>query len=157
MLSPVSSPEIAPTSASKVRRRLDLASELRIVTQRLVRRIRSEADPAGLTEAQYSVLATLRRRGPMTPRQLAELDGVQPPTMTRTLGLLESRELISRVPHPTDGRRVVIDLTEDGVGVVRETVQRRTAWVARQLAGLTREERATLREATRILRELVDG
>ena len=144
-------------AGDRLPRRLDLASELRVVTQRLVRRIRSEADPAGLSEAQYSVLATLRRRGPATPRQLAELDRVQPPTMTRTLGLLESRGLISRVPHPTDGRRVLIDLTEEGLAVVRDTVQRRTAWVSRRLAGLTREERATLREATRILRELVDG
>lgn len=144
-----------PNTPPRPGRRLDLASELRLVTQRTARRIRSESDPASLTEGQYCVLGTLTRHGPATPRELAAADGVQPPTMTRTLASLEAQGLVGRGPHPSDGRQVIISLTEAGTGLVRETTRRRTEWVAKRLARLTTQERATLREAVTILREMV--
>lgn len=144
------------TTASRTRGRPDLATELRVTVLRLSRRIRSEAGSGDLSEAQYSVLAGLAHHGPSTPRALAERDGVQPPTMTRTLASLESAGLIARTDHPTDGRQVLIELSDAGAERVRETRRRRNAWMDKRLRGLTPQERATLAEAVTILRRVTD-
>lgn len=149
---PTSSPATAPAS----RKRPDLATDLRITVQRLSRRIRSESDPGDLTEAQYSVLAGLYRYGPSTPGAIADREGVQPPSMTRTLASLEKDALVARSAHPTDGRQVVIELSDAGVQLIKETRRRRNHWMAQHLRGLTAEERATLSDAVAILRRVME-
>lgn len=146
----------APAPASRARTRPDLATELRITVQRLSRRIRSDADPGDLSEAQYSVLAGLHHNGPATPGAIAEREGVQPPTMTRTLAVLEKAELVARSAHPTDGRQVVIELSVAGSDLVKETRRRRNHWMAQHLRGLSADERATLGEAVAILRRVME-
>ena len=70
--------------------------------------------PAGeLSLAQYHLLEPLGG-GPKTNRELAELAGVSPPTATRMVGSLLARGLVSRIADPSDGRAVVISLTERG-------------------------------------------
>ena len=150
---PTSSPATAPAS----RKRPDLATDLRITVQRLSRRIRSESDPGDLTEAQYSVLAGLYRYGPSTPGAIAEREGVQPPSMTRTLASLEKDALVARSAHPTDGRQVVIDLTPAAEELLTEEVRAREAWLSGHLQELTAEERAVLREAAVIMDKLASG
>jgi len=142
------------TTASRTRQHPDLATELRVTVLRLSRKIRSAAVVGELSEAQYCVLAGLTHHGPSTPRALAERDGVQPPTMTRTIAALESAGLVVRTAHPTDGRQVHIELTDAGVAVVDETRRRRTEWMEEMLRHLTAEERATVEEAVAILRQV---
>ena len=62
-----------------------LASELRVSVGRASRRIRAERGEAGLPDNQFSVLLWIEKRGPLTPGQLAELERIQPPSMTRTV------------------------------------------------------------------------
>ena len=151
---PTTSP--STTTASRVPADPDLASDLRVTVLRLSRKIRSEAGREDLSEAQYCVLAGLTHHGPTTPRPLAERDGVQPPTMTRTIASLETAGLVARTGHPTDGRQVLIELTDKGAGVVGETRRLRNAWMDDLLHGLTAEERATLAAAVAILRRVAD-
>ena len=73
-----------------------LAAELRTALLRAARRLRAEKSDADVSEGQYSVLALLDRRGPSTPRELAALERVQPPSMTRTIAAL----LEPRTRHP---------------------------------------------------------
>jgi DNA-binding MarR family transcriptional regulator len=54
----------------------------------LVQRMRAERPRDGLTLSMVSVLAHLDRAGPLTPGALAELQKVEPQTMTRTLSRL---------------------------------------------------------------------
>lgn len=147
-------PPSVPTAASSRSRRHDLATDLRVTVLRLSRRIRSESVAGDLTEAQNCVLAALDRNGPMTPRALAEREQVQPPTMTRTIASLEALEYVSRAPHPTDGRQVVITLTEAGGDCLGRLRRRRSEWLATRLRTLTAEERATLTAAETILRKM---
>ncbi|WP_324650557.1 MarR family transcriptional regulator [Georgenia sp. H159] len=147
---PPSSP--STTTAS----RTDLATELRVTVLRLSRKIRSEAVAGDLSEAQYCVLAGLSHHGPTTPRALAERDGVQPPTMTRTIAALEGAGLVARSAHPTDGRQVHIELTDAGVDVVTETRRLRNAWMDDMLRGLSAKDRTTLEKAVAILRQVAD-
>ena len=131
-------------------RTAELASAMRVSVMRLSRRLRVERADHGLTLTQISVLATLDRHGPLTPRELAQHERVQPPSMTRTLAGLEERGLILRTPHASDGRQHLISLTAPAVALLREDRRRRDAWLAQRLAELTQAERDVLRAAAPI-------
>ena len=131
-----------------------LAGDLRIAVGRVSRRIRAERGAAGLTDPQFTVLAWLNKEGPLTPGQLAERERIQPPSMTRTVNGLVELGLVAKAEHPTDGRQVVVSLTEAGVAEVRETRRRRDAWLAGRLATLDPDERALLVDAAELLRRI---
>jgi DNA-binding MarR family transcriptional regulator len=121
------------------------------------RRIRAEKSDADLSDGQYSVLAVLDRTGPATPRGLADFERVQPPSMTRTISCLEERGLVTRAPHPGDGRQVLVTLTDAGRTTVQDTRRRRDAWLARRLAELGPADRELLAAASVILRRIADS
>lgn len=131
-----------------------LAVELRVTAVHLYRRLRAELATDKVSSSQFSVLSMLDRQGPATPREIAKHEQVQPPSMTRTIGLLTDLNLVERQGHPEDGRQVLISLTQKGKTLVAETRKRRDAWLARQLRDLTPAERETLANATEILRRL---
>ena len=132
---------------------------MRISVSRLARRLRVERLGLGGTETvlsdiQLAALSALERHQAMTPGELAEHEKVQPPSMTRVIAVLEERNLVLRSPHPTDRRQVVLTATQEGRTVVQRVRRRKDAWLARRLAELTAEERATLRAAVPILEKL---
>jgi DNA-binding MarR family transcriptional regulator len=100
------------------------------------------------------VLGILYRRGAMTVGEIAAQERVQPPSMTRTVNCLAEIGLVERQRHATDGRQVVVDLTETGRGIVTEDRLRRDAWLSRQLRALSPDERDALRAAAPILERL---
>ena len=136
-----------------------LATALRISVSRLARRLRVErlmpelAEPA-LSDTQLAALATLERHGAMSPGDLAEHEKVQPPSMTRVIAALVDWELVTRAPHPTDRRQVILTVTPAGRSLVQRVRRRKEAWLAQRLAELSPQERATLREAAPILEKL---
>ena len=132
----------------------DLAGELRIAIGRASRRIRAERGQAGLTDPQFTVLAWLTKEGPLTPGQLAERERIQPPSMTRTVNGLVELGLVAKAEHPTDGRQVVVSLTDAGVAEVDETRRRRDAWLADRLRQMTKDERTLLVDAAELLRRI---
>jgi DNA-binding MarR family transcriptional regulator len=134
-----------------------LAGELRASIMMAARRIRSQRGEVGLSDPQYTVLVWLTKKGSLTPGQLAELERIQPPSMTRTVNGLVELGLVAKHEHPTDGRQVVVSLTEAGKAEVRETRRRRDVWLTKQLSTLTPDERATLAEATELLRRIADS
>ena len=136
-----------------------LATALRISVSRLARRLRVErlmpelAEPA-LSDTQLAALATLERHGAMSPGDLAEHEKVQPPSMTRVIAALVDWKLVTRAPHPTDRRQVILTVTPEGRSLVQKVRRRKEAWLARKLAELSPQERAILREAAPILEKL---
>lgn len=130
------------------------AADLRISLLRVARRVRAEKSDADLTDAQFSVLATLDREGPLSLRALARRERVQPPSMTRTAGHLADRGLIERRTDPADGRQAIVELTAAGRAAVTETRRRRDVWLGRRLAELDDDERAVLATASEILRRI---
>ncbi|QGQ20250.1 MarR family transcriptional regulator [Cellulomonas sp. JZ18] len=142
------------TSSAPAAADLALAAELRVSLGRATRRIKGERGDAGLSDPQFNVLAILLREGPMSPGHLADLERIQPPSMTRTVNCLVERGLVRKEEHPTDGRQVVVTLTEAGEAEVAETRRRRDAWLSTRLAGLSADERATLVQAAELLRRI---
>ena len=132
-----------------------LAAELRLGVMRLRRRLANERHPDNeLSLNQMAVLGCLFRNGALTIGELAAWERVQPPSMTRTVNCLQESGDVVRRPHETDGRQVVVELTETGRARVLADRDRRDAWLARRLADLTPEERATLRAAAPIIEQL---
>jgi DNA-binding MarR family transcriptional regulator len=101
-----------------------------------------------------SVLGCLFRTGDLTVGELASHERVQPPSMTRTVNALDEGGYIVRRKHDTDGRQVVVALSEAGRATVLADRARRDAWLAQRLRDLTAEERDTLRRAAPILERL---
>jgi DNA-binding MarR family transcriptional regulator len=132
----------------------NLAAELRVALMHASRRLRHERGSDDITPGQYSVLAVIGVHKAMTPRELAAHEKVQPPSMTRTLTLLEKLGLVQRQEHPTDRRQVLITLTDDGQAAVKETRRRRDRWLAQRLSELEPEDRKTLARAAKILAEV---
>ena len=142
----------APTTTPV--RATGLAADLRVAVLRTSRRLRAEKSDADLSDAQFSVLAYLAKEGATTPGVLAEHEHVQPPSMTRTINALVAAGYLTRAPGAVDRRQVLVDLSDAGRDVVRETRRRRDAWLTRRLAQLSPDERETLARAADILRRL---
>ena len=135
----------------------ELARTLRDALTRLHRRIRQARPIGDLTPSQLSVLTSLQLAGALTPRELADVERVQPPTMTKIVGKLEERGLVARTPHPTDRRQVILAPTEAGRTVYAQFERARNQWLAGQLARLSPAERDTLDRAAQILQQVARG
>ncbi|RFU19427.1 MarR family winged helix-turn-helix transcriptional regulator [Geodermatophilus marinus] len=134
-----------------------LAHDLRLAVMRFSRRLRSQRVDRSVTLTHLAALSTLKRYGPMSPGELAGHERVQPPSMTRVVVALEGMGLVTRSPHPTDGRQVVIDLTPAAEDLLDAEARAREAWLAGRLQELTPEEREVLREAAEIMDKLASG
>lgn len=116
---------------------------------RISRRVRFESTQV-VAPHQFSVMARLQDTA-LTPHELAEIERVSPPSMTRTVAALVERGLVTRTDDPLDRRQVFISLTPQGLLLLNETRRRRDAWMATRLKGISAEEREVLVRATAIL------
>jgi DNA-binding MarR family transcriptional regulator len=131
-----------------------LASELRLILGRLVRRMRAEGR---LPLAQMAVLGRLDRGGTTTVSALATAERVRPQSMSQTVNELEADGLVTRRPDPTDRRQLLVELTDAGNGTLAEERRHREGWLARAIAGdLSPAERRSLEAALEPLRRLAD-
>jgi DNA-binding MarR family transcriptional regulator len=128
-----------PSAASDV---LELAARLRLATARLARQLRQQAG-AGLSPSQQSALASIDLQGPLTLGQLARLEHVAPPTVTKVVAKLEDEGLVSRRIDDSDRRVVRVQTTAAGRRRLEHARSRRNAWLAQRLR---RVDAATLRQ-----------
>jgi len=77
-----------------------------------------------LTWGEWSVLGTLLRRSShrASPGELARNHELSSGAMTNRLDRLEEAGLVRRIPNPDDRRGIVVELTEEGQRVWRESV-----------------------------------
>lgn len=134
----------------------ELIAALRVGILRLGRRLRLERD-GDLTLTQLSVLGTIAREGPVTIGELAHHERVKPPSMTRTVTYLEEAGLVTRCAHDSDGRHVIVKLTETAIGVLVENRRRRDAWLREHLAELSPTDRRLLEAAAPLLDRLAQS
>ena len=101
----------------------------------------------GLNGGEFDVLATLRRAGEpysLTPTELYRSMMLSSAAMTNRIDRLEERNLVTREPDPEDRRGVRIRLTEEGFGLIEETVTAHAEGEERLLASLSAQERERL-------------
>ncbi|MDQ1393977.1 MAG: hypothetical protein QOF30_2954 [Acidimicrobiaceae bacterium] len=121
---------------------------------RLARRLRQEAG-ADITLSQLSALSTVDRRGPVSLKELAEVERITPPSMTRISTCLEERGLVVRTVDASDRRVARLAITDSGLELLEQTRSRRDAYLATRLHALAPHDLATLTEALPILERLV--
>jgi DNA-binding MarR family transcriptional regulator len=131
-----------------------VATLMRDGITRLNRRLRQVRPVGEMTQGQLSALTSLELAGALTPRELAEAERVQPPTMTKIIAKLEALGLVQRTPHPTDGRQVILAATEHGRAVFAEHRRARDEWLTKRITELSADDRETLRAAAEILLRL---
>ncbi len=126
-----------------------MATDLRLACMRISRRVRYESSH-DVAPHQFSVLCRLEET-PRTPGELADIERVAKPSMTRTVAALVERGLVGRQADPTDGRQVILSITPQGRASVRAIRRKRDAWMASRVATLTPEEQDVLARAAVIL------
>jgi DNA-binding MarR family transcriptional regulator len=133
----------------------ELASDLREVISRLLRRLRSERREFSLAEA--AVLSRLYRGGPSTVSDLATAERVRPQSMAATVAQLVERRWVARTPDPADGRRITITMTDEGTEALLDDRARREGWLADAIErDLTERDREVLAQAVALLNRMVD-
>lgn len=132
-----------------------LASELRPSVMRLARRLRQMQDERDeLNANQLSALSVLVNRGDLPIGELAALERMQPPSMTRIVNGLEERGLVTRRPDAVDRRSSRVSLTAAGRQLVLANRRRRDQWLAVRIAQLDENEREVLRACVPILEKV---
>jgi len=134
----------------------DDSDELRLLVQRLARRIRNNRADGSMSDTKMGVLFRLEVSA-ATPGQLAERERVSPPSMNRTLNALEQASLVTRSPDPDDARKVIVTLTPEGAALIAETRRLRTEWFGERLAELSQDERDALQAVIPVLRHLSES
>jgi DNA-binding MarR family transcriptional regulator len=134
----------------------EIAARLRLAITRTARRLRQEAG-AELGPAGTAALATIERRGPLTPSELADIEQIKRPTVTRILAALAEAGLVERARDPDDGRSAIVAITAAGRERLRALRRRKNVYLARRLRELDPDEVATLDRAAQILERNLEG
>ena len=131
----------------------ELAERLRLVSARLHRRLRQEAD-TGLSPSQQSALGTIDLRGPITLGDLAAAEQVTPPTITKVVARLEEEGLIDRTVDASDRRIIRVSTTREGRRRLEHSRARRNAFLAARLEELGLDATRRIHDAIDALEEL---
>lgn len=103
--------------------------------------------------SQQRILMILNSAGPMTQRDLTEYLGIQPGSASEILAKLENGGLICRSQNEADRRTVDIRLTEEGMALAQEAVDRRHRQHEEMFSCLSEEEKETLLTLMQKLRQ----
>ncbi|HCF9567231.1 TPA: MarR family transcriptional regulator [Pseudomonas aeruginosa] len=134
-----------------------LAKDLTTAISRLIRRLRTEANPTELALSQMGVLARLEQSGPMTTADLARAELMKPQSMGVILGSLEQEGLVARQPHRTDRRQILFVLTDAGAAVRTRHRAMKRDWLVGALGALEPSELEALVAAVPIIRQMGDS
>jgi DNA-binding MarR family transcriptional regulator len=130
-----------------------LGSQLRLAILRLSRRLRQQA--AGeITASQLSALSVVAKHGELSLGELAAIERVAPPSMTRIAARLEEAGWLERRVDAVDRRVARVAVSPAGEAILAETRTRRDAFLAARLNEFTVEERAVLAKAVPLLERL---
>jgi DNA-binding MarR family transcriptional regulator len=132
----------------------EVAERLRIAVNRLQRRLRQES-LGGLSPAQASALGSVRRHGSPTLGELATLEQVQPPSMTRIVASLTETGMVTRVADANDRRSVRVRITPAGERALERVRTRKNAFLLRRLSELGTDEQQQAAELVGLLEHLL--
>jgi DNA-binding MarR family transcriptional regulator len=133
----------------------DLVGRFRRAINRLNRRLRQES-LAGLSPAQASALGSVHRLGSPTLGELAAIEQVQPPTMTRIVASLQEAGVVTRVTDATDRRSARVECTLAGVRVLESIRTLKDAFLIQRITQLSLEEQSRATELVALLEHLLE-
>jgi DNA-binding MarR family transcriptional regulator len=130
-------------------------TRLRLALLRLARRLRQE-HAGDLTPSQLSALSCIEREGPLSLRDLAEMERVQPPSISRIVGALEGEGWVERIADTDDRRVVLVSATPMARRELDRIRRERNAWLAGRIASLDERQRDAVLAALDGLEALMD-
>jgi DNA-binding MarR family transcriptional regulator len=128
-----------------------VADALHSAAIHLLRRVRQEDDRTGVTPGRLSALSVLVFGGPMRLTDLARIEQVKPPTMTRIVAGLEAQGLVRRHAVAEDARAVRLEATPRGTKVMHEGRRRRVERLSRSLEALSARDLRILARAAALM------
>jgi DNA-binding MarR family transcriptional regulator len=134
-----------------------LANRLRPVLFKLGRELRREIHSLGVTGGQVGLLVQIKHRPGIGMRELAALERISVPGMSKYVAKLEEAGLVQRAPVEGDQRRVGLRLTPAGHKVLRSVKSKRTAWLAARLRQLDPAEIDAIDAAIEPLTNLLEA
>ncbi|MFL5944999.1 MAG: MarR family winged helix-turn-helix transcriptional regulator [Gaiellaceae bacterium] len=134
-----------------------LANRLRPVLLKLNRELRREVHSLGVTGGQVGLLVQIKYRPGIGMRELASLERMSVPGMSKFVSKLEDAGLVQRAAVEGDQRRVGLSLTPAGQKVLRSVKSKRTAWLSARLRQLDPEELEAIDAAIEPLVHLLDA
>ena len=141
-------------SRTSTLRRTAVADALHSAAIHLLRGVRQEDARTGMGPARLSALSVLVFAGPMRLTDLARLEQVKPPTMTKVVAGLEAAGLVRRRADAEDARAVRLEATARGARLLQEGRRRRVARLASALQPLDAGDLDLLARAAAILERL---
>ena len=138
-------------SSTSRNRRLAVADAVHSAAIHLLRGVRKEDERTGVGPARLSALSVLVFAGPMRLTELARIEQVKPPTMTKVIAGLEAAGLVRRRPDPGDARAVRLEATARGTKLLQAGRRRRVARLGIVLQAIGPEELDVLRRAAAII------
>jgi DNA-binding MarR family transcriptional regulator len=135
----------------KSREALEAADRFHSAAIHALRHVRREDPATGVPAARLSALSVLVFGGPRTLGELAAVEQVRAPTMTRIVQALERDGLVRRDDDPNDGRVARIRATAKGRRVMQRGRERRITNLATLLSRLSTQEVVQVREAAELV------
>ncbi len=123
------------------------------VARQLREASREALAPWDITPSNQRALSTLRDHGAMRLSELSEHLHIAPRSATEVVDALESRGLVKRHPDPGDRRATLVEVTEQGAGVLDAIRAARGTEAERVFGRLSQADRARLARILRKLRE----
>lgn len=132
----------------------EAAEAMHAAAIRLLRMVRVEDARAGVPPAQLSALSVLVFKGPVSLGELAAIEQVKPPTMSRIVQGLVERGLVSRTTRQGDRRWLRLSATSRGRKLLLAGRDRRVRLLTRRFAKFSASELDTIAKAARLLGEM---
>lgn len=134
-----------------------LAEALRPGLMRVSRRLRQEAQKAGVSALEAMLLGEIRRQPGVGVCELADSERISRPAMSSHVKRLEAEGWIVRIEDAEDGRRSGLAVTPAGLRRLDRIRRLRNDWLAARLSSLTPEARALLAAAAAPLAQLLSA
>ena len=132
-----------------------VADRLHSAAIHLLRRLRVEDEALGISAPRLSLLSVLVFAGPKRIGELARVEQVEPPTISRLVDGLVRDGLAVREPDPDDARAVRVRATPTGARTLRRGRARRVETLRTRLATLSPSELAALGEGVEVLERML--
>jgi DNA-binding MarR family transcriptional regulator len=144
------SPSSPPTAVDAA-----LVARLRLVLMRLSRRLRQQSE-GDVTASMLSALSSINNEGPLTLGELAAVEQIQPPSMTKIVAKLEERAFVVREVDARDRRVARVRVTADGEAYVGRSRTLKNAYLAERLDRFSSDELLDLERALPLLERLLE-
>jgi DNA-binding MarR family transcriptional regulator len=149
-------PSRSPSPSGDRARATTEITRLRLAALRLARRLRQHTSH-GITHSQLSALATIDRNGPLSLGELAQMENVRPPSISRIVAALEGDGYVERVVGATDKRVALVQVTPKASEELEAIRSERDAWLAERMGTLSEDDRRRIMEALPALEALLES